>query len=157
MKNIALVRIDDRLIHGQVMTQWVRFRHFNTILIIDDATAGDDFLAEIAVAAAPGEFKTMVYSVDKAAEYLLGEPAEEIILILVKYVDTIERLVEKGVLISELNVGGIGMKRGREKVFRNIAVSQAERDTFGRLMKGGMKIYVQIVPTDVSMDIEKIL
>ena len=45
MKNLVLVRIDERLIHGQVMTQWCRIRHFNTIMIVDDATANDAFLS----------------------------------------------------------------------------------------------------------------
>lgn len=157
MKNIALVRIDDRLIHGQVMTQWVRFHHFNTILIVDDATAEDEFLSEIAVAAAPKEFKTLVCTVDEAAGYLLGDPEDEIIIVLVKYVDTIERLVKKGIGIHELNVGGIAAKKEREKIYRNIAVSPEERETFRRLIHEGIHVFVQIVPTDTAIDIEKIL
>ena len=43
MGEIVLARIDDRLIHGQVMTAWLQFTGGNHIVIVDDATAGDEF------------------------------------------------------------------------------------------------------------------
>lgn len=157
MKNIALVRIDDRLIHGQVMTQWVRTKYFNTILIVDDATAKDDFLSMVATMAVPKEFKGIVHTVDDAAKYLMGEAKDEVVLVLVKCVQTIDRLVEKGVQINELNVGGIGMKPGRTTIYRNIAINQEEKDVFKKLISNGMKVTVQIVPNDTATDIEKLI
>lgn len=157
MKNIALVRIDDRLIHGQVMTQWVKSKYFNTILIVDDATAQDDFLSMVATMAVPKEFKGLVKTVDDAAKYLLEDGKDEVVLVLVKFVKTIEQLVEKGVVIPELNVGGIGMRPGRTTIYRNIAINQEEKETFKRLIANGMKVTVQIVPNDPVTDIEKLI
>lgn len=157
MRNIVLARIDDRLIHGQVMTQWVRAHHFNTIEIVDDAVRKDDFLRQIATMAVPKEFVPLVHSVDEAAAYLTEDHESEEVLLLVKFPDTIERLVEKGVKLSELNVGGIGIKPGREKIYRNIAVSSEEKDVFKRLMEKGIHVFVQMVPTDNAIDIEKLL
>ena len=157
MKNITLVRIDDRLIHGQVMTQWVKSRPVNTILIVDNDIAKDDFLKSIATMAAPKEFKTFVMSVDDAAEYLCGEEKDENVLILVKFVSVIEELTKRGVEIPALNVGGIGMKSDRKSIYRNIAISNEEKETFLRLISDGMKVYVQIVPADSPLDIEKLL
>ena len=157
MKKIVLARIDDRLIHGQVMTQWVRARHFNTIEIVDDAVRADAFLTQVTTMAVPKEFNPLVHSVDEAAAYLLGEPKAEEILLLVKFPATIERLVEKGVELTELNVGGIGIKPGREKIYRNIAVSADEKEIFKRLMQKGMDVFIQMVPTDTAINIEKLI
>ncbi|WP_273398782.1 PTS system mannose/fructose/N-acetylgalactosamine-transporter subunit IIB [Traorella massiliensis] len=156
MKNITLVRIDDRLIHGQVMTQWVKSRYFNTILIVDDAIAKDDFLKSIAVMAVPSEFKGLVMKVDEAVDYLESEANNESILVLVKFVSTIEQLIHQGISIPELNVGGIGMKPGRKKIYRNIAISDTEKETFLRLISNGTKVTVQIVPSDPVIEIEKL-
>ena len=157
MKNIALVRIDDRLIHGQVMTQWVKTRYFNTILIVDDPTAKDDFLSMVATLAVPKEFKGLCKTIDDGANYLLGDAKDEVVLVLVKSVKTIDALVNKGVSIPELNVGGIGMRPGRQTIYRNIAINQEENDLFKKLIQNGMKVTVQIVPNDTATDIEKLL
>ena len=84
MKNLVLVRIDERLIHGQVMTQWCRIRHFNTIMIVDDATANDAFLKQVCVMAVPKDFVLLCQTADEAAAYLLGDSDKEEILLLVK-------------------------------------------------------------------------
>lgn len=157
MKNIALVRIDDRLIHGQVMTQWVKSKYFNTILIVDDATAKDDFLSMVATMAVPKEFKGLVYTVDDATKYLMEAGKDEVVLVLVKFVKTIKQLVENGVPIPELNVGGIGMRPGRTTIYRNIAINDEENAIFKELISNGMKVTVQIVPNDAATDIEKLL
>lgn len=157
MKNISLVRIDDRLIHGQVMTQWMRFCNFNTIVIVDDAIAKDAFLSQVATMAVPREFTGLVYNIDDAANYLLGDAKNERILVLVKYVEVIEKLVKKGVKIPELNVGGIGLRPGRESVYRNFALSKDEKETFKRLIEDGMNVYVQMVPSDSRVNIEKLI
>ncbi len=157
MKNLALARIDDRLIHGQVMTQWVRYRSFNTILIVDDAVAKDTFLAQVAIMAVPREFAGKVCSVEDGARYLLEEAGGERILLLVKTPETIEALTESGVAVPELNVGGIGMRPDRKKIYRNIAVSDVEKDVFRRLLNKGMRITVQMVPTDSAIEISKLL
>ena len=157
MKNVALVRIDDRLIHGQVMTQWVKSRYFNTILIVDDATANDEFLSMVATMAVPKEFKGLVHTVENATKYLLEDGKDEVVLVLTRTVNTIEKLVENGVSIPELNVGGIGMKPGRTTIYRNIAISEEEKEIFKKLISNGMKITVQIVPTDTITDIEKLI
>ena len=157
MKKIVLARIDERLIHGQVMTQWVRSRHFNTIEIVDDKTANDSFLKQVCVMAVPKEFKGLCHTVDEAAAYLTGEDEGEEILLLVKIPDTIERLVNKGVELTELNAGGMGIRPGRERICRDIAVSAEEKEVFKRLLDKGIDVFVQRVPNDSAVKIGTLL
>ena len=157
MKNVALFWIDDRLIHGQVMTQWVKSKYFNTILIVDDATANDDFLSEVAVMAVPKEFKGLVMTVDQASQYLQEDNDQEVILVLVKFVKTIVKLVDAGVQIKDLNVGGVGMRPKRKTIYRNIALNPEEIDMIKSLLAKDIKVTVQIVPSDSPINIEKLI
>ena len=157
MKNIVLVRIDDRLIHGQIMTQWSRLYSPTEIMVVDDETCRDSFMTEVRLMAVPKEFKAVVADVDRAAEYLLQEAGEERILMLVKVPETVEALVDRGVEIRALNVGGMCKRAGRSTLYRNISSSPAENETLLRLQKRGVRVYVQVVPEDKEMEIDKVL
>ena len=157
MKNIVLVRIDDRLIHGQIVTQWSRLYSPTEIMVVDDETCRDSFMTEVLLMAVPKEFKAVVADVDRAAEYLLQEAGEERILMLVKVPETVEALVDRGVEIRALNVGGMCKRAGRSTLYRNISSSPAENETLLRLQKRGVRVYVQVVPEDKEMEIDKVL
>lgn len=70
MENLLLSRIDDRLIHGQVMTAWMKVRPAKQILVIDDKVAKDEFMIDVITLAAPKGIKVRVLSVDQATEEL---------------------------------------------------------------------------------------
>lgn len=154
MKNIVLLRIDERLIHGQVMTRIVRSTHFDTIEIVDDKIANDGFLKKITTMAIPKEFKGYVHSIDEAADYLMGEDNGEEILVIVKTPEVAEALLEKDVRFSTLNLGGMGAKPGRKKVLLSISISPDEIETLKRIEKRGVEVYAQIVPGDKKYKIE---
>lgn len=158
MVNIVLTRIDDRLIHGQVMTAWVKSTQGNRIIIVDDSVAKDQFLQRVMRMAAPPGIKVEVYDVEKGAEVLKGDSKEgERVIILVKYPHTIEKLVDKGVGIKEMIVGGMGAAPGRKKFYKNISVSEEEKAIFSRLVNKGVKVDIRIVPDDKPIDISKLL
>ena len=64
MKHIVLCRIDDRLIHGQVVTAWVKQTEGNRIVIIDEALVKDVFLQKIIKAAAPSDIRIDIYNIE---------------------------------------------------------------------------------------------
>ena len=154
MKNIVLVRIDERLIHGQVMTRIVRDTHFDTIEIVDDKISKDSFLKQVTTMAVPKEFKGLVHSVEEAADFLLGESEGESLLLLVKTPEPIEQLLEKGVKLSTVNLGGMGAKPGRKTVMKSISISPEEIETLKRIEAQGINVYAQIVPGDKKLKIE---
>ena len=75
MRNVVLTRIDERLIHGQVMTSWLKLCNANVILIIDSASATNAFLKRILFAAAPKDVELLVMNEVDATAYLKEEPA----------------------------------------------------------------------------------
>ena len=74
MKNILVARIDDRLIHGQVMTAWVKSYPINHILIVDDELAKNQFMLNIYKAAMPAGIKVSITSKAGGVELLKQDP-----------------------------------------------------------------------------------
>lgn len=157
MLNIVLTRIDDRLIHGQVVTAWSKITKANRIIVVDDEVAADEFMVKILKMAAPNSFKIGIHSIEEASAILKGEDTGERVIILVKTPKTVEALIENGVEIKELNLGGMGAIQGRKQLYRNISISEDERACFKGLMDRGVKVFVQIVPDASAMDIATML
>lgn len=151
MKNIVMTRIDDRLIHGQVMTAWLGYHQANEILIIDNDLADDDFTVMMIKSLVPKEIKLNVLNEKDASSYLLSPVGKEKIIILVKRPQVIEDEITNGVSISDLNVGGMGMTTGRKKIFKNITASNEEVACFRRLINLDVHVFVQVVPQDKAV------
>lgn len=157
MLNIVLTRIDDRLIHGQVVTAWAKITKANRIIVVDDEVAMDEFMVKILKMAAPRSFKIGIHTIADASEILKGEDTGERVIVLVKTPKTIEALIENNVEIKELNLGGMGAIQGRKQFYRNISISDDERESFKSLERQGIHVYVQIVPDASAIDIGKLL
>src|SRR5699024_8723043 len=109
MAKIQMVRIDSRLIHGQVITKWLRQTNANRIVIINDALANDDFMKDIYEMAAPSNISVDIYSIDYAANYWKeNEMGEGNLFILFKDIKTVYEVIEKGLPINEIQIGGLG-------------------------------------------------
>jgi mannose/fructose/N-acetylgalactosamine-specific phosphotransferase system component IIB len=141
------VRIDDRLIHGQVVTIWVKALRSNRIVIVDDNVAADSFMQDVMRLAAPPGITVDVCTVQEGIT-TLGEdvPSRDRILVLLKSPRSAEQLYAGGVKFKALNIGGIGAAPGRRRVFKNISMSGEEITTLQCLMAEGVEITLQTVP-----------
>lgn len=158
MRNIVLARVDERLIHGQVMTSWLKLCNANVILVIDAASATNAFLKRILFAAAPKDVELLVMTEAEAAAYLKEDsPSGEKVLILAKVPQPFLAMVDSGVEIPELILGNMGGAPGRKRFNRSISASPAEIQCFKDLTDRGMLVYCQMVPSDSKEDVRKIL
>ena len=157
MRNIVFTRIDDRLIHGQVMTAWVHETKANEIVIIDNEVAQDDFLKMIMTSSAPAGIKVLIMSEETAIDYLTQEADGNKLIVLAKNPAVIKNIIAGGVKIDKLNVGGMGARKDRSQLYRNISVSDDERSCFKEIMQGGTSVYVQVIPEEKSANIEQYL
>lgn len=157
MKNIVLTRVDDRLIHGQVITAWSKITSANRILVVDDEVASDPFMAKVLKIAAPSTVKVDVHGIEEAVKLLKKEDEGDKVMVLVKYPDTVLGLVDNGVPIKELNVGGMGAKPGRKSLYKNISVSEDEKLVFKKLIEHNVNVSIQIVPDAKKIEIQKYL
>lgn len=154
MSNIVLARIDDRLIHGQVMTAWIHELNVDEILIIDEATFKNSFLTSVMKSAIPSSIKLSIYDMDGGLDYI--NKAESNIILLVKTPDIILELINNGVVINKLNVGGMGSKAGRSKLYRNISATEEEVHILREIHEKGTDVFIQVVPSDKRVMLEEV-
>lgn len=152
MSKIVLARIDDRLIHGQVMTAWLQYTGGNHIVIVDDATAEDDFLKSVMEMSVPQSIGLDVFNIVDGIDYLRKDHGQDNILILAKTPEAYLKLIEKGVKIEKVIVGGMGANATRSKFHKNISASKDEKETFRKIISNGTSVKIQIVPTDKEID-----
>lgn len=131
MGNIQLTRIDDRLLHGQVMTRWAKGNQIDAIFIIDDQVANDDFMKQLYLASGQNAgFKVKVLDVASAVEYWNQKRFDEHnVLILFKSIAMVAKAINEGLPIKTLNVGGIGKRKETKFVINTVAISLAELET----------------------------
>lgn len=145
---IALIRIDDRLVHGQVMAVWVKALKIDHILVADDDSASDAFARQVMQLAMPPGITLVVDTVAGAGPRLaLAAHDTHRWLVLLRDVPSAVRLRD-AYAFDALNVGGIGMKPGRRLVWRSIAMSPEESATLRDLRAQGVDVYLQMVPGD---------
>ncbi|MDR3565231.1 MAG: PTS sugar transporter subunit IIB [Negativicutes bacterium] len=148
MANIVLARIDSRLIHGQVITKWMKQANASHILIIDDTLSKDPFMGKVYKIAAPPSCQVHIKSVDEGVEALKNNESPTRLLLLFKDVATAKRCWQAGLLLKQLQVGGLIGAPGRKVVFQSITLIKSEADDLLEMQKGGVEIIFQTVPED---------
>lgn len=158
MRNVVLSRVDDRLIHGEVVTAWTPAMRGNRIMIIDDDVVRDEFNVRVVKALAPAGTKVIVYSVEKAAEKLMVPGVDgERIIILTKTPITFNRLIKAGVPIKEVNLGGAGIRGERKPFINNVALDPEEVKACEEMLNAGVRVYYQLVPEQCVIEIDNAL
>ena len=142
----ALHRIDDRLIHGQVLVAWGARLDPARIWVVDDGVAAAAWERDLFREAAPG-IDVRVASVDEAAAAHAEEAAApRAAFLLVRDLVTARRLVEAGAQVTEWNVGGLHYAPGKEKVNDYVYLDEHDREAAKALLAGGARLIVQDVP-----------
>ena len=156
-ENLVFVRIDDRLIHGQVMTAWLKtYTNVKHILVVDDFTAKDPFMTTMFELLIPKGITIEIKSVQDAITVVkngLSKPT----MLIAKNPAAIRDLIEGGVDIDKFNIGGMGMSGKRYKFYRNISADDEERQILRDLNAKGVKIEIQIIPAQECVDVSQLL
>jgi PTS system mannose-specific IIB component len=156
MSKVSLLRIDDRLIHGQVMTGWVKHLNANKIIIVDDELVNDDFMISVLEMAVPSHMTLNIYNAETAIQKLNNiekDGKDDQIIILVKSPIPVLKMLENGLNFEKLTVGGMGVNENRSRLYRNLAASDKERKAFQQIAKIGLPIQIQVLPSDAPMEL----
>ena len=156
MPNIVLTRIDNRLIHGQVATQWCGVVGANLLLVANDKVAGDEFRQGLMNMAAPAYAQTRFFTIEKTCAIIgKASPAQKIAIICENPQDVL-RLVEGGVPITKLNIGNMHMAEGKRQVATSVAVDDDDVACFKQLQELGVELEIKRVPDTPAESIEKL-
>lgn len=157
MKKVVLVRIDDRLIHGQVVTAWLKFYSADHLLIIDDQLSKNQIMMRLYKAAAPSDIDLRILNLEDSIEFLKDTSEGDDVIILMKGPEIIEELINNSIEIPHVVLGGMGSSPARTQFIKNIYASEDEKSSFKRITDGGVPVMYQLVPDDKPIDIKTIL
>lgn len=152
--DIALARIDTRLLHGQVATSWTKSVHPDRIIVVSDKVAHDDLRKTMIMNAAPAGVKANVIPIQKMID-VYNDPRFGATRALVLFETPQDALacVKGGVKLEKINVGSMAHSEGKVMLDNANSVDQADVDTFKEMRSLGVEFSVQKVPSSGSSDL----
>ena len=159
---VNLARVDERLIHGQVMTTLSNRSGVNSIFVVDDVVAGDQFMKGIyKTAGSRTGHKTIVMTMAKTKEnWDKFEFKDYNAILIAKTIDSFYELVTHGVPMKELNIGGMPQKDPAAKaISSSVHLTEADVEKLVEMKNdyGVEDIYVQATPSDTKITLDDIV
>jgi mannose/fructose/N-acetylgalactosamine-specific phosphotransferase system component IIB len=144
------VRVDDRLIHGQVTVGWRQYLRYSEIWVVDDEVRGEPYLVDALKLAAPAGVGVRALGLDEALELLTGEwercSGSESILMLLRDPHAVLALVEGGVTLTRVNVGNQSSRPGSARAIKNVSLTEGQIAALNALEARGIEVFFQLSP-----------
>lgn len=156
---ILLFRVDERLIHGQVVVGWGGRLNPSRIVVVDDELAGSRWEQDLYAAGVPLGVEAEFCTVDEARDRLRGwEGSAERVLLLTRDVATMARLAESGLLRGrEVNIGGIHHAPNRTQVLRYVFLSDEDRRQLEALSREGVDVVARDLPDARAVGLDELV
>lgn len=156
MPNIVLTRIDNRLLHGQVATQWTKVIGANLILVANDEVASNKMRQGLMDMAAPNGVDTRYWTLEKTINTIHKAADRQKIFIICQSPEDVLSLVEGGVPITKVNIGNMHMANGKRQVAGTVAVDDNDVEAFKKLKEKGVELEIRKVPTEAPENTDKL-
>ncbi|MGX7109485.1 PTS system mannose/fructose/N-acetylgalactosamine-transporter subunit IIB [Facklamia miroungae] len=163
MGKVNLGRVDERLIHGQVMITLSQKEGVNSIFVVDESVANDKFMRDLyrSAGSRTGQ-KTIVITPDKALHYWEEYNFKDYeCILLTKSVSVMHELITRGIVVKELNIGGIAQKDPEKdlKVTKSVYLNKENALKLKELNEeyGVENIYFQATPSAPKTDLPSVL
>ncbi|MGH7738544.1 MAG: PTS system mannose/fructose/N-acetylgalactosamine-transporter subunit IIB [bacterium] len=154
--DIQLIRIDDRLIHGQVVVGWSKSLNIQRLVVVNDAIAKNTMQRTLMEMAVPSNLRVSFFTVDEAVAAAAG-PERERALVLFSTPADLLTYVEKGGVVLSVNIGGLHFTEGRRQVCKVVCVTAQDVEAFRKLRARGVELEIRAVPGDLKESLEKYL
>ena len=154
--NILLTRIDNRLVHGQVATQWNSTLGSNLILVANDDVASNTMRQNLMKMAAPAGVATRFFSLQKTIDVIGKASPRQKIFIVAETPEDVLTLVKGGVPIKKVNIGNMHMSEGKRQVATSVAVNDEDVAALKELQELGAELEIRRVPSTPGEDTSKL-
>lgn len=159
--NIVATRVDERLIHGQVMASWSKRLQLARIVVVDNQIAKDDFMKTVLSMSAPAGMQIDILSVKGASNTVKSDADSANTMLLFKRISAALELARElqgsSSKMAELNLGNLGSVPGRVQVTKNIFLSEEERTQIRELQDLGVNVFLQMLYTDPKVPVDDVL
>ncbi len=151
--NFSLVRVDNRLIHGQILEAWVPYVRASCLVVADDDVANDFFRETVIRMAVPREIDVHIHSVEEFAKsHSYSEETGRKTILLFSTVSAALKAFERGFHYERLNIGNVYNEEGKVRCARSINLSDRDISDIIQLIQGGVQVELRCVPKDKPLD-----
>lgn len=155
---IVNIRVDSRLIHGQVAAMWTGTLKATRIMVIDNGVVKDNMMKSVLKMACPKTCKLSILDTATATTNINNRKYEgDRIFVIVKTVSTLVELLDCGFPLNEVTVGNINGRPGSRSIRKTICVTPKDEEQLQYLASSGVKLYAQMVPSESKDDLMKLL
>ncbi|ARC53540.1 PTS mannose transporter subunit IIAB [Candidatus Riesia pediculischaeffi] len=155
---IVLARIDDRLIHGQVATRWTKDTKVNRIIVINDEIYQDKVRSTLLKQVSPPGVSAHVVNVDRFVRvYFNPKYHQDRVMLLFTNPGDVLRIVESGVKIDSVNIGGMAYKEGKKQICDSVSIDEDDVRSFMELHKKGIELEIRKVTNDKRIEIVNLI
>lgn len=154
---LLLLRVDQRLLHGQVVEGWVPFLKADAVVVADDGVAADPISKIAMTAACPAKVRLEVMGIgDAASAAAKGMLPGARTLMLVRSIEGLSKLWSGGARAAAINLGNVPIAPGRTRVTPSVALSLEELGALDAIAAGGVVIEVQAVPREKAANLQAV-
>jgi mannose/fructose/N-acetylgalactosamine-specific phosphotransferase system component IIB len=156
---MALVRVDNRLVHGQILEAWVPFIEAKCIMVVDDNSASDFFCETVIRMAVPIDIEVNICSVeDFAANYVFSQGSGKKTIVLLSKISDALKIYQNGFHFKKLNIGNIHHEDYKVCCAPSVFLCEPEiQDIFKLLQDEGVHVELKRVPREKAVDIKDAL
>ncbi len=155
MAKTVLLRIDDRLLHGQVARNWMKEVGADVMVVANDPVSEDEKQQHLMDLVTPMGSKSYFFGLSEASTKIKDLEEEDALVLVESPADAL-KLIEDGIEIDSVNVGNIHQTSGKEKVNESIFVDQNDIDTFKKIEASGKKLDFRTLPNDQAIDFDQL-
>ncbi len=153
--NIRMVRIDNRLVHGQVGVTWTSSLGVNLLVVVDDEAATNPVQQQLMTMTADNAgVGIRFFSIDTTLARIHQASASQNIFIVAKTPDVVRRLVEGGVPIKAVNVGNMHFSEGKRPLSKKVYVDNRDLEDLKAIQAHGIDVFLQDTPDDVKRSVD---
>ena len=155
---VIAVRIDERLIHGQVANLWTTKLQASRIMVVDNEIIKSDIQKTALKLAKPAGVNLSILGTKKSsANILAGKYDSQKVFLVVKRPGTLVDMINEGVKFDTINVGNMSQKDTTQHLTQSINVTSDDYEALHKIFDAGVKVTAQMVPSDPIKDFEGIL
>ena len=144
---LCLVRVDDRLIHGQIVLGWARLMKPDRIVVANNRVAESSWERKFYTSSVPSHIKISFLTIEETARDLLNNLFKnETVMVLFETVKDVYLITEKGVQLDEVNIGGLHYREGAAEILSYVFLTEEDTNLLRELVKKKVKLVAQDIP-----------
>lgn len=148
MGKLNMVRVDYRMVHGQIVAKWIKFRPVDRLILADDSLVDDPFMGDIYRMAVPDREVDIVKLGDVQTAI---DRKNDTVLLIFKDVASAYTVYKNGLQLPELNVGAVQNSAQRKAVVQGVALSVEEYEKLSEMKAEGVNVFLQPIPENLSL------